>query len=502
MGKISSYSTANSPLDGTEVLPGDQDGVTVKITIEEISAYVGSVAAGATGPTGPQGSTGPTGPAGADAGIAYQFNTATSGDPGSGKYLFDNATFGSAVHWSISKTDAGSHSVGTFLDELGNGTLLAIKLSGSDAWFLFLLTGAPVDNTTYYTFPISPIEAVGSISNNGACVVQVSIVGPTGPTGPQGATGAQGTTGPTGAQGGTGATGAGGSAGGQGSTGATGAQGTTGPTGPQGTTGPTGAQGATGPTGPAGIDAGIQYQFNTATSGDPGSGFFLFDNATFASASHWNISKTDGGSNAITTYLATLGLGYLVSIKQQGADAWFLFTLTGAPSVQTNYDVFPITPIQAIGSIANNAQCVVEVSPVGPTGPTGPTGSTGATGGTGGTGGAGAQGSTGPTGPQGTTGPTGPQGTTGPTGTQGGQGNTGATGPIGAVTTFSGLPGSPSEGMMYGITDCPTPIWGAKVSAGGGIYHAGLYYNGTNWVVFAAFHPTTMLDASEQGGAA
>ena len=64
MGKISSYSTANSPLDGTEVLPGDQDGVTVKITIEEISAYVGSLGAGATGPTGPTGPAGATGPTG------------------------------------------------------------------------------------------------------------------------------------------------------------------------------------------------------------------------------------------------------------------------------------------------------------------------------------------------------------------------------------------------------------------------------------------------------
>jgi hypothetical protein len=53
-----------------------------------------------------------------------------------------------------------------------------------------------------------------------------------------------------------------------------------------------------------------------------------------------------------------------------------------------------------------------------------------------------------------------------------------AAGPV----TFANLPAAPVEGMMCGVTDSNTVVWGANV-AGGGANHVLAYYNGTAWTV-------------------
>lgn len=123
-----------------------------------------------------------------------------------------------------------------------------------------------------------------------------------------------------------------------------------------------GAQGATGSTGSQGSASGFKYTFNSATSGDPGSGQFLFNNATFASATAMNISETDGDGNALATFLTTLDDSTstnkcLVIFRKENAAPMFLGYLTGTLTDNGAYDTFSLTPISAVGSIANGDAC-------------------------------------------------------------------------------------------------------------------------------------------------
>lgn len=120
-----------------------------------------------------------------------------------------------------------------------------------------------------------------------------------------------------------------------------------------------GAQGITGATGATGERAGFKYTFNSATSGDPGSGKFLFNNATFASATSLNISETDGESIALSSLLATLDDStntnkcLLVWINSDGSKG-FIGYLTGTLTDNGTYDTFSLTPVTSWGSPANN----------------------------------------------------------------------------------------------------------------------------------------------------
>jgi hypothetical protein len=50
--------------------------------------------------------------------------------------------------------------------------------------------------------------------------------------------------------------------------------------------------------------------------------------------------------------------------------------------------------------------------------------------------------------------------------------------------TFANVPASPVEGMLLGISDSTTNVWGDTIK-GGGAFHVLGYYNGTNWTVAA-----------------
>jgi hypothetical protein len=52
------------------------------------------------------------------------------------------------------------------------------------------------------------------------------------------------------------------------------------------------------------------------------------------------------------------------------------------------------------------------------------------------------------------------------------------------ATPFSGLPASPTEGMLAPIIDSSVNTWGSVIAGGGGNHVLG-YYNGTNWTVAA-----------------
>lgn len=145
------------------------------------------------------------------------------------------------------------------------------------------------------------------------------------------------------------------------------------------------SKGDTGATGPQGGDAGLKFTFNSATSGDPGSGKFLFDNATFGSAATLHISETDGDSNDVAALLATLDDSTsankcLVLFRKENGSAGFLAYITGALSDQGDYDTFAITPISALGTILNNDVCRLIPLRTGDKGEAGTNGSDGADG--------------------------------------------------------------------------------------------------------------------------
>ena len=237
-----------------------------------------------------------------------------------------------------------------------------------------------------------------------------------------------------------------------------------------GPTGPTGAAGAIGPTGPSGTPGTSSslflFQANAvSTSGYPGDGYILWNNAAQASATSLNISHlTDNGID-VDVFLSLLGVGETILVQDQSASANYQsWTITGAqtninPGTSTSYWVFPVVLDTSGGTgttdfadgqplfVALISGVVGAAGPTGPTGPsgTGPTGPTGATGAS----------STvvGPTGPSGTAGPTGPTGATGasstvagPTGPTGDIGATGPTGATGASSTVVGPTGPSGTG--------------------------------------------------------
>jgi hypothetical protein len=128
---------------------------------------------------------------------------------------------------------------------------------------ILAITGSIIDNTNFFSIPISYIDGLATdFSQDTPVVLTFARTGDIGPQGEVGPTGPQGVAGPTGSVGPTGPTG---SQGIMGPTGATGAAsnvpGPTGPTGPQGLPGEAANEGATGPTGPTGP---------AGTKGDPG----------------------------------------------------------------------------------------------------------------------------------------------------------------------------------------------------------------------------------------
>lgn len=280
-----------------------------------------------------------TGHTGRAAGFAFVWSTNTdNSDPTTGKIKIDNATIGSATALYISETSRDGSAMSSVLALWGGSTStikgrLIIAEPSTPANVISLdITSTRTDNGTWDTFAVA--SGAGTIPADGA-IVHVWFT----PKGDKGDTG---------------------------------------------TTGDTGATGSTGAAGTNGTDGGLEFQLNTATSGDPGSGKFLFNNATFASATAWHISETDNNSLGVATLLAALDGGagtnkILVYALKQGGSAFYSFWVTAALTDAGAYNTFPITPITSAGSPSNNDEFHFIMVPL-EKGDTGSTGSTGATG--------------------------------------------------------------------------------------------------------------------------
>lgn len=330
---------------GPVVLRPDNDGLMLSIL-------------GATGPSGATGAVGPPG----QLGLLLDYDaktTATSGYPGDGNILWDNATQVNAANLLVSHIEADRDDIDLILSAIVQNDLIFIQDANDSTNFQkWKVTGTPVNTnphtaTSYWTYPITLQSSAGTgttnFPNNHALFLYVSHTGQQGPTGP---TGSQGTAGSPGGQG---------------------------PTGPTGPTGVQGIQGVTGPTGPTGSAAGFKVIFNTATSGDPGSGKFLVNNATPIIATQINISHTDAN-----------GVASLVNLDLIGAitgETWlFMDPITGANMLTTvrlnaqnaTYDVYDVQVLTTSGGSFSNGQVFyLTATPNGATGIQGPTGLTG-----------------------------------------------------------------------------------------------------------------------------
>jgi hypothetical protein len=439
---------------------------------------------GVAGPQGPQGEqgiqgdVGPQGPAGANGAAGATGPQGPQGEAGMGFTIAKTYASVAALEADTAPTGitAGQFAVIDTGDSndadnnrlyLWNGTVYSFVTDLSGATGITGATGeqgpqGPAGPTGAQGIQgdIGPQGPQGEVGPQGEQGIQ-GETGPTGPTGPQGEQGIQGETGPAGPQGpqgevgpqgpqgDVGPTGPQGEQGIQGETGPTGPQGEIGLTGDQGVAGPQGPQGDVGPTGPtgstgsAGLSSGFVYNFGTNTSGSPGNGYFLLNNANFALASHLHIGTVDGYGTSIDDLFnlidsSTNSVKATLNFKQADAGGYTLFKVLDAES-NTGYWDLTVQYIGGATSSSQNEGFYVDAfltGDQGATGPQGPAGADGAAGATGPQGPAGADGAAGATGPQGEVGPTGPQGPAGADGAAGAtgpQGEVGPTGPQGDV---------------------------------------------------------------------
>ena len=305
---------------------------------------------------------------------------------------------------------------------------------------------------TGVTGPTGPTGPIGITGATGAGTTGATgVIGISGATGPIGQTGVSGATGVIGISG---ATGPAGQTGVSGATGVVGVSGATGVVGVSGATGATGVAGPSGATGPQGYSSSLfRYKAKTTiTTGYPGDGHIIWNNATQTSATVISISHLTNENIDIDIFLAQLIPTENITIQDQTASSNYqIWRITGAltnvnPDTSTSYWTLPVTLVSSNGTgttnFANNHEIFAALvngaegatGPQGATGVVGVSGATGVAGVTGPTGLQGATGVTGPTGVIGVSGATGVQGETGPQGATGATGVTGATGPAGGVT--------------------------------------------------------------------
>lgn len=131
---------------------------------------------------------------GTPAGLAYLFNTATSGDPSAGKLLLNNGTVASSTVLHISETDADTNGIAALLatwDDADNpvrGTLIIRAETDPTIWAAFQISGDLTDAGSYNTFPITHVASAGTFTNDLAVRVEFSRSGDEGAVGSSGAT--------------------------------------------------------------------------------------------------------------------------------------------------------------------------------------------------------------------------------------------------------------------------------------------------------------------------
>lgn len=106
--------------------------------------------------------------------------SSTSGDPGSTFLLWNNSSQVSATQLNISNINANSVDIHLFLSELVATEQLVIRGSADIDQQVWNITGAPVNNTTYWSIPVSLVSSSGigtsGFANNAALTLSTNAI--------------------------------------------------------------------------------------------------------------------------------------------------------------------------------------------------------------------------------------------------------------------------------------------------------------------------------------
>lgn len=251
-------------------------------------------------------------------GLAYTFSTSTTtnADPGSGYVRFNNATLASVTEIAIDDNDANNADLSAYVltwDDVGStdrGTLIIQNRTAPANVVIFTISGASTDESGYTRLAVTYVTHAGSFSANAPLGVTYTKPGSTGASGSPGA---------------------------------------------------------------AGPNVGLDYTWSTGTSGDPGSGKLLVNNAAPASATVLHISETNRQSASQAAYLATWddgtttsdkGVVRILDVAAPGTN-FLEYRITGTLTDAGSYDTFPVTYIGGGGTIANASTVAVMFSRTG-----------------------------------------------------------------------------------------------------------------------------------------
>jgi len=193
-----------------------------------------------------------------------------------------------------------------------------------------------------------------------------------------------GTSGSDGSSGTSGSNGTDGSSGTSGSSGSDGSSGTSGSNGTDGSSGTSGSNGTDGSSGTSGLSSSFfNYKAkDTITSGNPGSGHIIWDNAIQSGATSINVSDIDQLGNNVDIFLSNLASGSTISLQDQSSHLNYQEWTLGTGVDNGTYWTFPVTLQTATYSFPNNHDMlfIVITTPSGTSGTSGTNGSSGTSG--------------------------------------------------------------------------------------------------------------------------
>jgi hypothetical protein len=202
---------------------------------------------GTNGSSGSSGSSGTSGSSGVNGASSSLFNykaktNSQSGDPGSGYITWNNLTQSASTQINVSEIDQNNNNIDIFLFNLVSGTTITIQDQANHTNYQTWIIGSKVDNTTYWTIPVTLQTSTYSFSNNQDILFIITQI-PSGTSGINGTSGTNGTNGTSGVSGTNGTNGSSGTSG----------VGTNGTSGTNGTNGSSGTSGANGSSGTSGV---------------------------------------------------------------------------------------------------------------------------------------------------------------------------------------------------------------------------------------------------------
>lgn len=102
------------------------------------------------------------------AGGIYRFESSTTAaDPGSGKIRLNAATWAAATNAYIDTISDGGVDVSAFMALLkANDALIIQDRDDATKYGRFTLSGAPVNNSGWFTLPLTHISSAGAVPNN------------------------------------------------------------------------------------------------------------------------------------------------------------------------------------------------------------------------------------------------------------------------------------------------------------------------------------------------